>query len=314
MAVRALERYTGKQVNYLCPWEVGGLNSIRPLVEGALSGLPVVDADAMGRAFPETQMSTFAIYGIPCTPAAIADVHHQVALFPQLGDARTLERYARAVTIQMGGSAGFATPLMTGAELKRTVVPRTLSLAREIGRAVRRARREHADPIAAVLAVAGGQVLFRGKVVDVKRAITGGFARGHLVLAGLDDPRDTRRIDFQNENLIIRRGEVVEAVVPDLIALVDLNSAEPVTTEVVRYGLRVAALGIPAPALLKTSEALAVVGPRAFGLDAEYVPLPGRYGATVWRSVRGRVCDNAGGAPRRIGARGPAITPPGACR
>lgn len=68
------------------------------------------------------------------------------------------------------------------------------------------------------------------------------------------------------------------AVVPDLICLVDADTAEPVTTEVARYGLRVAVLGIPAPAMLKTPEALAVVGPAAFGYrDVPYVPLPGRY-------------------------------------
>ena len=65
------------------------------------------------------------------------------------------------------------------------------------------------------------------------------------------------RIDFQNENLIARTddGEIL-AVVPDLICLVDEDSAEPITTEIVRYGLRVVVLGIPAPEMLKTQEAL----------------------------------------------------------
>ena len=41
--------------------------------------------------------------------------------------------------------------------------------------------------------------------------------------------------------------------------------AEPITTEMLRYGLRVAVLGIPAPRLIATPEALEVVGPAAFG-------------------------------------------------
>jgi DUF917 family protein len=123
--------------------------------------------------------------------------------------------------------------------------------------------------------------------------MTGGFARGHLALDGLEADRgETRRIDFQNENLIVRADERVVAVVPDLITLVDLTTAEPVTTEVVRYGLRVAVLGIPAPALLKTPAALAVVGPRAFGYEVDYTPLPGRYGGD-------RLADEpASGGPR----------------
>ena len=74
-------------------------------------------------------------------------------------------------------------------------------------------------------------------------------------------------------------GEIL-AVVPDLICLVDEDSAEPITTEIVRYGLRVVVLGIPAPEMLKTQEALRVIGPEAFGYDGvPYVPLPGRFGA-----------------------------------
>ena len=33
--------------------EVGGFNSFEPLVAGARANLPVLDADGMGRAFPE---------------------------------------------------------------------------------------------------------------------------------------------------------------------------------------------------------------------------------------------------------------------
>lgn len=107
-----------------------------------------------------------------------------------------------------------------------------------------------------------------------------GFARGAVRLDGLGPWRgEALTIDFQNENLIARRGDgTVRAVVPDLICIVDTLTAAPVTTEVLRYGLRVTVLGIPAPPLLKTTEALAVIGPRAFGYDVEYAPLPGEYG------------------------------------
>lgn len=50
-----------------------------------------------------------------------------------------------------------------------------------------------------------------------------------------------------------------------------------VTTEVLRYGLCMTVLGIPAPALLRTPAALAVVGPGAFGYAVDYRPLPGTF-------------------------------------
>jgi len=292
VALRALERHLGRRFTHLVPGEVGGSNSTAPMVVAAQTGLPVIDGDGMGRAFPELQMETFAISGVRPTPAAIADPRGHVVVFDNIADAQTLERYARAVTIQMGGSTGYAFPVMTGAELKRTAIPHTLSLADRIGGAVLAARATHADAIAAVLAVAGGHRLFAGKVVDVNRRLEGGFARGELRLQGTGDDADSMlTIDFQNENLIARTadGDVL-AVVPDLICLVDAETAEPVTTEVVRYGLRVVVLGIPAPEQLRTAEALAVVGPAAFGyVDVAYVPLSGLYGGGDGSLIRHRL-------------------------
>jgi DUF917 family protein len=185
------------------------------------------------------------------------------------------------VTIQMGGAAGYAFPVMSGTELKRSVIRGTLSLAIRLGGTILAARERHEDVIAAALGVTGGQRLFTGKVVDVERRLLGGFARGKVTIEGLGaDEGRTVAIDFQNENLIARTadGEVL-AVVPDLICLVDAETAEPVTTELVRYGLRVAVLGIPAPAALRTETALHVIGPAAFGYgDVEYRALPGVYG------------------------------------
>jgi len=45
-------------------------------------------------------------------------------------------------------------------------------------------------------------VLFRGKIVDVRRETTQGFARGHLHLTAFGDPNDHMEIVFQNENLV----------------------------------------------------------------------------------------------------------------
>jgi DUF917 family protein len=294
MALRTLEGRLGRTVTHVVPGEVGGSNSTIPIVVGALAGLPVVDADGMGRAFPELQQTTFFIGGVRPSPAALCDYRHTTAVFDALPDARALERVARAVTVSMGGAASFAFAPMTGVEMRRVAIPGTLSLARRVGASVRRARRLHEDAVASACRATGGGVLFRGKVMDVERRLVAGFARGELVIDGLGDCRGrTMRIAFQNENLIAWERDCsaaavsyagaearVVATAPDLICLVDGLTAEPVTTEVVRYGLRVAVLGVPAPALLRTEPALAVVGPRAFGYDVAYRPLPGVYGGT----------------------------------
>ena len=80
-------------------------------------------------------------------------------------------------------------------------------------------------------------------------------------------------IEFQNENLIASIDGQVVCLVPDLICLVDSERGEPITTELLRYGFRVTVFGFPAHPLLKTPQALEVVGPEAFGYPHEYVPL-----------------------------------------
>ncbi|MBX5477279.1 MAG: DUF917 domain-containing protein, partial [Clostridia bacterium] len=134
-AVRALERHTGRRVDYLVIGEIGGGNSIAPLVAAAQSGLPVIDCDPMGRAFPELQMDTFMIGGVKPFPFALHDAHGNTVVFDRVLDPKTAERLGRAVTAAMGASAALALPWITGAELKRTAIRGTLSLARDIGRA-----------------------------------------------------------------------------------------------------------------------------------------------------------------------------------
>ncbi len=273
-ALRAIEDYTGEKATALISNEIGGSNSVEVLIPAAMTGLPVVDADGMGRAFPEFQMKTFFVYGAPCCPMAIADEKGNSVIIRETVTPLWAERLARAITIQMGCVACYAVAPMTAEQVRRTAVPNTLSLARDLGNAVLQARSEGQNPLDAILATCPGQTLFTGKVVDLERRTTAGFARGTVIIDGLDSFSGQRMvIDFQNENLIARRDEAIVCTVPDLICTVATDTGEPVTTELLRYGLRVTILGLPAPALWTTPEGLNAAGPGHFGYETEYIPL-----------------------------------------
>ena len=92
-----------KCITHLSPIEVGGINSFEPLALGAKCGLPVIDADGMGRAFPEVQMFTPFIYG-SCKPypSSVADNKGEVLVCTHVADAKELENFFREVCVSMG--------------------------------------------------------------------------------------------------------------------------------------------------------------------------------------------------------------------
>lgn len=270
-AARAIEAHLGRPFTAIAPFEMGGGNSFAAMAVAAQLGVPVLDGDGMGRAFPELQMITYLIYGGSPAPAALADEKGNAVVLPTVLDATWLERISRVVTTEMGGHTGLAACVMDGRHCRDSIIPGTLTYADRIGRAILEARTSKDDPVEAALAVTGGYRHIRGKVVDVERRMTKGFARGHVTIegSGADTGREVT-IEFQNENLIILEDGEPRASVPDLISLVTTERADPITTEVVRYGLRTDVLVLPAPDKLTTPRALEVVGPRAFGLDHDF--------------------------------------------
>jgi len=271
--LRAIEAHTGRPVTAILGDEVGGGNGIYPMITAARLDLPVVDCDAMGRAFPEVQMSTFFVGGQASQPAALSDSEGNTVVITRASAPAMLEKIMRAATVAMGCTACMTTAPISGAFIRQHGVVHTTSLAWVLGNAVISARETKTDPIAAILDQAGGGLVMRGKVVDIERRLAGGFVRGRLVIAGLDS--DTGReiaIDIQNEYLVATEGDKRLVMVPDLICIVDAETGRPIGTEEQRYGLRVAVLAIPCTPLLRSEAALKVMGPRAFGYDYDYVP------------------------------------------
>ena len=76
-----------------------------PLVLAAERGLPVVDADGMGRAFPQLEMETFNVYGVPAAPARAWPTSGGNCVLIETGSAARAEFIARGVTIRMGGQS-----------------------------------------------------------------------------------------------------------------------------------------------------------------------------------------------------------------
>jgi len=270
-AVEMQEELHGWKFRAIMSVEIGGNNAIQPLMAAAHRGLPVVDGDCMGRAYPEAQMTSVAVGDLKPYPCTLYDPRGIEAVVTQVPTWKWMERASRKICTEMGSIASTCKAPRTGREVKDWGILFTVTKAIGIGRRVREAQRLHTDPIAAILDEAGGKILFRGKVVDVARRTTEGFLRGRAQIEGLDDDRGARlELAFQNEWVVAWRDGTPIAMSPDLICVLDTVSGNAFGTETIRYGMRVTVIALPAPFVFLTPKGLQHVGPRAFGYDLDF--------------------------------------------
>ena len=278
--LRSLEQEKGRKADALIAAEAGGINGTLPMVVGAMTGLPVVDGDGMGRAFPELQMCTFGVYGVPASPIVLRDEHDNEVIVRARSNLEA-EWFARVVCTRMGTKAEIALYAMSGKEAKESGVLYTTTLAMEIGRSIREARETQSDPFAGLAHYFEtsrdkrfSTVLFEGKVVDLLRETTRGWAIGRVIFEGIGASTGQQlEVRFQNEFLVAQQGERMLAMVPDLICVLDQENAEPITTEGLKYGQRVRVVGVSVPPVMRTPEALDVFGPKHFGIADVYTPI-----------------------------------------
>jgi DUF917 family protein len=277
VAYKAMQHWMGRPVKAILSVEIGGMNSVIPFAVAAEMGLPVIDGDGMGRAYPEAQLVTFTLYGHGAAPMAVADARGNAVLVDSI-DNFWAERLGRPAAIEFGAIAGgFGYPITVG-DLKECAVLGSVTYAERIGTAIRSAQKKHTDPIDAVTGVTRGFRLFDGRIIDVQRRIERGWSLGETVIEGLNEYAGRKvTVRFQNEHLVVIENEEIIVSVPDLIAILDTERGDPITTEHLRYGFRVSVLGIPCDEKWRTSAGIELGGPRHFGYDIEYIPVEERF-------------------------------------
>ncbi|KAH7074986.1 hypothetical protein FB567DRAFT_181968 [Paraphoma chrysanthemicola] len=267
--------------------EIGGGNGMSAFPTGVQLDIPVIDGDAMGRAYPTMYHATFSVYGHSLTPCALADAQGNTSVVMQTDSPKRLESLLRSAAIELGlGCAVCANPL-SGAAVKSHGVPNTISLSWYLGRAIHQARRLKRSYIDAIFDVCAGKLLYTGKIIDVQRYIGGGYTMGTVIVGPANDDikqatsaNDNSHmvIPFQNEYLYAALGDhkgsedsqKIVCTVPDLISILG-QDGEAIGSQDLRYGLRVSVIALPAHPLWKTEQGLKIGGPEGFGLATPVV-------------------------------------------
>jgi DUF917 family protein len=272
-----VERTLGRPVVAVMPTEIGGANGVWGVAWAAQLGLPLLDADGMGRALPEIDQVAMHVAGIPVGLVVAADVAGNVVTMRPT-DARWAEQLSRHVCIAMGSIAIMTDHIMSVRQAEGAVVTGSVTAAIALGAAVHGVGRGR---VSALVAALRGVEVIAGKIVEVDRRTSEGFVRGEVLVEGLGVDRDRLvRLEIQNENLVAVEDGHLLVTVPDLISVVDTQTADAISSENLRYGQRVTVVASPCADLWRTPAGLAVAGPRAFGYECDHVPVE-RFAATL---------------------------------
>lgn len=273
----ALKRYLGKEIEAIIPPEAGGVNTPVPLAVAGTLGVPAIDGDGMGRAFPELQMTSFYTHGIMPSPTVAADEKGSITIADPK-DGLMTERIIRNAAMNYGGNSWIAGFPMTGKQMKKAAIFNSVTKCQDLGRTVFHCRKAHEDPIEHITEVLGGYNVFKGKIIDINREfgaeITKGFSMGKLTIEGLEEYKGKEAyVDFQNEWLRLEINGEVKCLTPDLILILDSETGEPIRTDVVKYGYRGSIIVVPADPKMRTDKGIETFGPKYFGYKEEYIPV-----------------------------------------
>lgn len=258
-AIAAVERWLGVHGSVVCSVEGAGLNGLAPL---QLAGeRPIVDADGMGRAFPDLDQISLVVDDLPDLVAAVPTGAGGVALV-HASRPEDLERVLRTATLCNGGWAGLAVGGFRVGDLLEHAVPRGLQRALALGRSHLQA---HQRSPAALASALGGTLLGVGRIV------AGGpehAAEDVLVHELRTEAGDVLRLVARSEFIAVVRNGVVVASSPTIIVVLDSVSRSPLEVDELAPGKDVVVLELPAPAWWAADpRRLARARPARWGLE-----------------------------------------------
>jgi len=269
IAKRLLLRLGLPAPTVLMPVETAGLNGPYAAYLARVEGLPLFDADLMGRALPTLQQASLAV-AAELGPVVLVAASGE-ALLADTRSADSAERILRAAVPECGGWGLFVTRPFAADELAGAVVPGTVSRAISLGQALRLLPPWARGP--EIARAVDGRLLGSGAIAEVRRhPRRGAFGGGNMYLT------DTAgggvvRLEYQNEYLLAAVDGRVAVTCPDLLIVVDPRLRRLIPPEDLRPRLEVAVVALEGPRWWKeTPERLARVSPRAFGLDQDPIP------------------------------------------
>ena len=234
----------GKSVAGMMTNEMGGAATVNGFIQSAVTGVPLVDATCNGRAHPTGPMGSIGLEGSDESVQSAVGGDPETGSHVELLIEATIDVAAstvRQAAQDAGGIVAVARNPVSAEYAAENAAVGVYEQAVTLGRYIETA----GDGIAAAEAVAeelDGSVPISGIVDDVTLETEGGFDVGTVDIAGAE-------LTFWNEYMTLETDGERLATFPDLIALLDRDTGEPITTAALETGRDVSVVTAPATSL-----------------------------------------------------------------
>lgn len=276
LAVERVARLQRVRFEAVYPLAAATVSAFAPVVAASQLGVPLVDADGMGRTYALIHHTSMHLAGVSPTPLVVQGPTGESVLVEVLTAPRA-DRVLRANVDTLGGWAALAAYPTTVGTLRRAALPGTMSRLLEVGRVLLAGG--DADGLEQRLAlVTGCRRIGRGRITGLEHLsrptdVTIPTHPSSVVVDELSGRQRQLRLELRSEVVaVLADGELVAAA-PDVVNLVDVSRGELATLDSLEPGDLVDVLVSPAGALWYSPEALAMVGPHSHGITLEH---PGR--------------------------------------
>ena len=240
-AMKKMEEIKGKKLDYIIPFEPGGLNAPVVMSAAARMGIPVIDGDGVGRAAPETHMSSFLGHGISLNPMPLVDYQGNAIVILDSNEPTYADEIGRFVVTKGGGLGGNSHYAMTGKELKTSCVPNSMSMAIKIGKNIIKKKKKGTDIVKGFADFMNGKVMIKGVLEEVDGEDKGGFYLTNITLKGQDDYEGkVAKMVIKNEVMALWIDGEIKCIFPDYVFLLDPVTGEGIMSTDLKPGIDIA--------------------------------------------------------------------------
>ena len=225
-----------KSIDYSIAVEIGGFNTLVPLLVAMEKGIPFIDADGTGRAVPALDTLLLHINGLQTSPLAMSDNQgNRISI--ELENARdavmgeTVGRNLCVAFNQMGGLSGW---MVRKNEIIGNLPVGSVKKCCDVGRVLRSATSSAGifETLAGAVQGLECREIGRGTVTAVSNEQASGFDKGFVEITGADGTKWTTH--FLNENLILEETGTDGSVrtlmtAPDITCYINTDTCAPLS-------------------------------------------------------------------------------------